>query len=110
MKKKTVKFNIVNNTDSRDIDEKSLGLSVDTSMERVGNSIYNDRGLHVQIRHNKNKKTFERACQLAKLIAAAPAMFEALESVFKTMDLTRDSQFETFELIRNAIKAANGDV
>ena len=44
------------------------------------------------------------------IIAAAPAMFEALESVFKTMALTRDSQFETFELIRNAIKAANGDV
>lgn len=44
----------------------------------------------------------------ASLIATAPEMLEALKAVFSAMDLTKPSDFETFEMIKSAIAKAEG--
>lgn len=52
-----------NNTDTMDIDNKSLGVSNDLSL--------NDRGLKINIRHNKSKEQFEVACKIQAIIVKA---------------------------------------
>lgn len=50
------------NTDTVDIDAKCLGVTT------LG---YENRGLHIQIRHNGDKRLFEAACKIANVIEKA---------------------------------------
>jgi hypothetical protein len=44
-------------------------------------SVYYNRGLHIQIRHNQHEDTFIEANRIARLISAAPELLEALEKL-----------------------------
>ena len=69
---------ITNNTGTVDIDQHSIGL--DVSYEEL-TDLKNKRGLHIQIRHNRDKATFNEANNIARLIAAAPEMLAYLENL-----------------------------
>jgi hypothetical protein len=69
-------YKIYPNTDAVDIDSKCLGLSVILEND---SEVPNNRGLHVQIRHNRDRETFEIASHMSKLFASAPELLEALE-------------------------------
>jgi hypothetical protein len=73
-----MQFKIYNNTDTVDIRAESLGLSVRTDGPDVLNT---NRGLKIQIRHNKDKATFEAANDLASLVSAAPELLAQLKLV-----------------------------
>lgn len=79
-----MKFRISNNTDSVDIDQKCLGLRVSLDNDNT-NLMYDNRGLHIQIRHNRDKNTFEAANQLTKLLTAAPEMLEVLRLAYAAL-------------------------
>lgn len=51
------------NTDTIDIDAKSLGVSNDARLD--------NRGLHIQIRHNKDKAQFALAVEISNVIVDA---------------------------------------
>jgi hypothetical protein len=51
------------NTDTVDIAAKSLGIS--------NNQSHKDRGLTIQIRHNKDKELFKEACKIQEVIVNA---------------------------------------
>jgi hypothetical protein len=70
---------VENNTDSIDIEDKCLGM--DILIENVDKKVYYNRGLHVQIKTNRDKKTFEQAVKITHLFSAAPEMLNALEHV-----------------------------
>lgn len=55
------------NTDSLDIQQKCLGISVFSKTEGVNNS----RGLHIQIRHNGDKATYKQAIEIQNIIEKA---------------------------------------
>lgn len=84
-------FRIQNNTDSVDIDQKCLGLSAWVEGDSV-NLLNTNRGLHIQIRHNKNKETFDAACKLQNLLVAAPEMLSTLKTLMAILppSMTRD--------------------
>jgi len=52
-----------NNTDAVDIDNKSLGVSNDLSLD--------NRGLNINIKHNGNREQFELACKIQAIIVKA---------------------------------------
>lgn len=52
-----------NNTDTVDIDNKSLGVSNDASLD--------NRGLKISINHNGQKDQFETACKIQRIIVDA---------------------------------------
>jgi len=53
----------IKSTDNVDIAAKSIGIH---TMEGLDN-----RGLHIQIRHNGDKELFEKACKMAEIIVKA---------------------------------------
>lgn len=95
-------FKLINNTDTVDIDQKSIGI--DVSYPELS-SLHKDRGLHIQIRHNKDKATFNEANRVAKLITAAPELLEAL----KQIELAQDA-FTMSEIAKQAIAKAEGSL
>lgn len=74
---KLLKFRIQNNTDTVDMKNECLGLSAWVIGDSV-NTLNTKRGLHIQIRHNKNEETFSAAIKLQNLVASSPAMLNAL--------------------------------
>jgi hypothetical protein len=78
-----VKFRIQRNTDNRDIEQECTGLDAWVPGDSV-NRLKSNRGLHIQIRHNRDQETFETSVKLAQLIAAAPELLEAIGSFLKT--------------------------
>jgi len=102
-------FKLQQNTDAVDIDAKCLGISawVDGDSQNLLNS---NRGLHIQIRHNGNKETFDAATQLSRLISASPLMLEALEHVMAVIDNGYQDNV-VFDVIglRAAIRKARGE-
>lgn len=54
------------NTDTVDIDAKSLGVSAYSRELDL-----KDRGLCIQIRHNGDKELFEKACRMVEVITKA---------------------------------------
>jgi hypothetical protein len=97
-------WKITPNTDATDIDQKCIGLNVSRTDAPVSSHVYNDRGLHIQIRHNRNALTFDLSNDLARLIAAAPEMLEALEMAVKTL-----TDLEILIKVSNAITKARGE-
>lgn len=83
-------FKITSNTDAVDIDHQCVGLCAtrDTFPPDVRDHIHSNRGLHVQIRHNKDPQTFAQACELSKLFGAAPEMLMALKNIVASAPLT----------------------
>lgn len=73
---------ITNNTDSVDIDAKCIGLDVQYGKVT---ELHTNRGLHIQIRHNRDQATFEEANRVARLIALCPEMLEALREIAKLL-------------------------
>lgn len=63
---------LTQNTDTVDIDQKCLGISpIHSGPETV------NRGLHIQIRHNANRKTYEKAIEIQRQIVASSELYEA---------------------------------
>lgn len=60
-----------------DIDAKCLGLSAWVDGDSTS-KLNTNRGLHIQIRHNRDKETFEAASQLANILTVAPQMLKVL--------------------------------
>ncbi len=79
-----MKFKINKNTDTVDMRQKCLGLSV-VALDCPCGDIYDDRGLHVQIRHNTTLITYDLASEVSSLIAAAPDLLEALENLLANL-------------------------
>ncbi len=112
MKAKKLQINrITNNTDSRDIDEKCLGLDVclgETS------KLHTNRGLHIQIRHNRDKATYLAANEVAKLLSASTDMLDALENLCDLIKAETNEKFDnfdqdqTYKQAKAAIKKAKG--
>lgn len=75
------KYKIYKNTDSLDIQQKCIGLSIHSERDPELNT---DRGLHVQIRHNENVFAFKAASEIAALFAASPRLLEALKNQMLT--------------------------
>lgn len=78
-------YRLQKNTDSVDIDAKSLGVSA-WQIDDSSSLLNSKRGLHIQIRHNKDANTFKAASEIQSLIVAAPEMLEALEMVLAETD------------------------
>ena len=85
-----MKLSIQKNTDATDIDAACIGLDIDFASRATDTlelfrrvTTRENRGLHLQIRHNRNPLGFEAACHAADLIAAAPDMLDALESALE---------------------------
>jgi len=97
-------WNINKNTDTVDIDDNSIGLDVRRLDTPNSTHIYDDRGLHIQIKHNKNALTYDFSNHLADLIVAAPDLLEALEII---VDECTDLSFEHLCLAKNALRKAN---
>lgn len=66
-------WKVAQNTDTADIDQRCLGLDVrrGTIPSDVWDHIATNRGLHIQIRHNRDPQTFGQASDLSKFIAVA---------------------------------------
>lgn len=80
------KFRIQPNTDSVDINSKCLGVDVWVPGDSL--SLLNmNRGLHIQIRHNGDKNTFEVANELSRLICNAPQMLQILQGILQSAPL-----------------------
>ncbi len=117
MKKKEIKklmseLYIRPNTDGIDIDDNSLGLCC--RFEKLQDDLHRARGLHIQIKHNQDKKQFEMACQIEKLISAAPEMLKDLEVTLKWIKTGKigDVKFDNDYLVAylsETIKKAKGD-
>lgn len=103
------RIRISKNTDGTDIDQECIGL--DSWIEGDStNKLNSNRGLHIQIRHNQDDDTFEASNRIAHLIAAAPDMFDALETLLAEIEsqgINGDQQNKT--LILNALKKAKGE-
>lgn len=76
-------WRITPNTDSTDISQECLGLCAtrDTFPRDVADHIHTNRGLHIQIRHNRDKQTFSQASDLSRLIDAAPDLLKIAKLV-----------------------------
>ena len=81
------RIRIQNNTDANDIYHRCLGLSCWIEGDST-NQLNTNRGLHIQIRHNKKSDVFVEANRVANLIAAAPDMLEALKRIIQSAPLT----------------------
>jgi hypothetical protein len=69
-------FKISPNTDTVDIDAQCIGASV---LYGKTTELHNKRGLHIQIRHNRDKKTFEEANRILRFICSGSEMRDLLE-------------------------------
>ncbi len=100
-------FKIYSNTDTIDIDQKCLGLSVYLPSEPIElrDHIAKNRGLKIQIKHNRDDRTFSEATSLASLIKAAPKMKKVLEYILKEqLDNGASGDSEYIRLIREALE------
>lgn len=104
-KRKTLEFRIQENTDTVDIDAKCLGLNAWVVGDSV-NLLNTNRGLSIQIRHNRDKETFEAANKLSQLVSAAPEMLRALNQIADFM--ARDGIVDTFGVTEAIDKAEKG--
>ena len=77
-------FKLITNTDNVDIDAKCVGVSAWVSGDSVS-ALNSNRGLHIQIRHNRDKATYLAANELAQLIAAAPEMRKGLAGLVEAI-------------------------
>jgi len=94
------------NTDSIDIEQKSLGISPrrSTIPRDVADYIHENRGLHIQIRHNGNKQAFQQAVELQKLICAAPELLEALSECVSSLASEIAGEYEGTSLLEARMK------
>ena len=102
------KFRLQANTDTIDIESKCLGISAWVDGDSL-NSLNVNRGLHIQIRHNKNEEVFKAANELAHLLSAAPEMYIALKqviSVFNVKDIDSLKAFAMIERVKYLINKA----
>ena len=102
-------WKIIKNTDSVDIRESCLGLSPKKSSipQDVADHIHSNRGLHIQIRHNKDPQTYAQACDLASLISCASEMLDVLDDIHTELVLQGDYlDEELFLRIDKIIKKA----
>jgi hypothetical protein len=87
MDRSSTQWIITNNTDGIDMEQMCLGL--DPKRPSIPNDvaeyIHSNRGLHIQIRHNKDAQTFAQANDLASLICNAPIVLAALEQLFNSI-------------------------
>lgn len=104
-------FKLSQNTDTVDIDQKCLGVSPIYSGPET-----NNRGLHIQIRHNGDKATYEKAIEIQKLITAAPDLYEAIrEALFFLQNVDPSSrEYQSakeyrIRLTKDALKRARGE-
>lgn len=106
---KHTRFTIYINTDTVDIDQKCVGLNVylEGVPADIKDHIHKNRGLHIQVRHNRDPQTFTQACDVAKLIAAAPEMLQALKTVVSKS--TAPLLFGALVIAEKAITQAEGD-
>lgn len=101
---------LTSNTDSIDIDQKSLGLDV------TPNDYSDNRGLHIQIRHNGTKGTFNAAVHLKDHIVKAVNLHEELiAALTKLVDSNLNGKEQTrmsveeFGKIYQLLKKAKGE-
>jgi hypothetical protein len=110
-------WKITTNTDSIDIAAKSIGLNVDRDSwpRDVAEYLHRDRGLHIQIRHNKDPQIFAQANAVAALIAAAPEMLDACEMALEYMqqvvrlDPNKSAAKNQIKWLESAIRKARGE-
>lgn len=109
-------FKITPNTDTVDIDQKCIGLDVQskTWSRDVRDHLKTNRGLHIQIKHNQNPQTFAQANEVSNLIAAAPELLKSLEAFmerYKGIKATSpfDGSLEMWEEAKQIIKKARGE-
>lgn len=107
-------WKILKNTDSVDVDSKCLGLSPrrESIPQDVWGHIASNRGLHIQVRHNKDPQAFAQAEELSSLIAAAPELLEALRLAKKLLDLQYRpvrGPGTAYDKIVNALKKAGAE-
>lgn len=88
------------NTDTVDIDSKCLGISCWIEGDST-NQLNTNRGLHIQVRHNKSPEVFEEANRVARLITAAPELLEALRLI---AECARDSKGANANRIQKLIE------
>lgn len=98
---------ITKNTDSIDIEQQCLGLDAtrDSFPKDIRNHIHRNRGLHIQIRHNKDAQAFAQAADFANLIAAAPDLYEQLLYVTRVLEAALPDSTETLRGECHAILA-----
>lgn len=101
-------FRIQNNTDNRDIDAKSLGISAWVPGDSISD-LNRDRGLHIQVRHGGHKDIYEAAIKLQRLITAAPDMLEALEDIANDSTAVSGLCERQVMMIRYAVQKAQGE-
>ena len=97
-------FKLQKNTDGVDIDQKCLGISAWVIGDST-NELNTNRGLHIQVRHNRDKDTFKAASELVNLLACAPEMFELLTTI---RDEFKDQGLSTADIDR-VLKKARGE-
>ncbi len=104
-------WKIANNTDTVDIAQGCIGLDpFRGSIPRdVWDHIRTNRGLHIQIRHNKDAQTFSQANDLARLIAAAPEMFAFLERMERFFQDNPNGYQDLASFCDQALKKARGE-
>jgi hypothetical protein len=108
---KQLKFRIQPNTDTVDIDAKCLGLSTWVPGDST-NELNSNRGLHIQIRHNRDKATFEAANQLSRLISMAPTMLSGLKLAvmeFERISYQKKCNPEILENLKTCIAKAKSE-
>lgn len=104
-------FKLYANTDTVDIDDKCLGITVypDGYPSPGTDALKRDRGLHIQIRHNRHRETFEAAREIEKLVAAAPDLLDAVRTLMAAHgDSGTPYQKEAYAKALEAVKKAGG--
>lgn len=97
-------FRLSRNTDTVDIDAKCIGISADIGKV---SDLNNNRGLKVQIRHNKDQATYDAANQLASLLVAAPDLLAALIDAFDLIEYARSKDAYTMRGGDHYIQTSN---
>lgn len=104
-----MKLTISNNTDAVDIRQDSLGMDVGFGSP---SPLHKNRGLHIQIKHNKDRETFNKAVEVTNLFSAAPDLLVALEKLIMQIDdkNLQDKFAMSLSYAEVAIRKAKGEL